>query len=63
MMRETASSSADDLDGDDGLDLVEQVDPDLVGADRADRLVEVDVAPVDRDAGLGGDRRGDVARR
>jgi HAD superfamily hydrolase (TIGR01549 family) len=59
----TAATSAlgDDLNRDDGVDLVEEVDPDLVGTDRTDRLVEVDVALVDRHPlVLRGDRLGDM---
>ena len=41
------SALGHDLDGDDGVDLMEQVHPNLVGAERADRLVEVHVALVD----------------
>jgi len=37
--------------------------PDLVRADRFDRLVEVDVAPIDRDARLRLDRFRDVGGR
>jgi hypothetical protein len=53
----------DDLDRDDRVDLGEQVDLDLVHADRADRLVHVDVVPVDPDAGLRLDRHGHVGGR
>ena len=53
-----------DLHGHDRVDLMEQVDPDLVRADRSDRLVEVHIASVDRDTFvLRGDRVGDVLGR
>ncbi len=63
-MRDGLLAGRHDLDGHDGVDLMEQMHPYLVGADRTDRLVEVHVALVDRDAlVLGGDRLGDVLGR
>src|SRR5829696_6418827 len=54
----------DDVDGDHWVDLMEQVHPDLVGPHRTDRLLEVHVALVDRDAlVLRGDGLGDVLGR
>ena len=64
VLERLVSALGHDLDGDDRVDLMEQVHPDLVRADRADRLLEVHVALVDRDAlVLGGDRLGDVLGR
>ena len=53
---------AGDQDGDLDRDLRMEVDLDLVGAQRLDRLVELDLAALDLDA-LGVDGIGDVARR
>ena len=58
----SAQAPGDDLDGEPELDVGVQLDRDLVGADRPDRLVEVDAAAVELDAGLGQHRLGDVGR-
>src|SRR6266516_3244641 len=47
------SAFGDDLHGDHRLHLVEELDAHLVGSDRTDRLLEVDVTPVDGHARLG----------
>jgi hypothetical protein len=49
----------DDLDGEGDLDVAVEADRDLVGAERLDGL-DVELAPVEVDAGLGLDRLGDV---
>src|SRR5205809_1840350 len=47
-----ASAFGDDLHGYHRLDFMEELDAHLVGADRTDRLLEVDVTPVDGHARL-----------
>src|SRR5687767_14082598 len=52
----------DDVDGEGNLDLAVETDRDLVGAERLERL-DVELAPVEVDAGLGLHGFGNVGRR
>src|SRR4051794_22236209 len=53
----------DDLDGEDRLDLVEELDLHLMRAHRADRLVELHIVAVDRVVDPTLDHRDDIGRR